>query len=888
MARLVASFLTLSLLTVLFVALVAFYESRKALSEAMFARLKAIALEEEAGLNRLVELHRRMVVFLAELPEVRADVRLLTTGTTPRVQEAARGRLSSLLASASRAPLDVNEIFVLSPIGGKVIASTNADRLGDYRVSDLFYTRGKIETFVQNVYTSPVTGRPVLTISSPVKGEEGVTLAVIAAHLNLGYVDRLVSDRTGLGSTGEAYLVSSFNDVVSSERFGSDEYRRGVFSPGIEAALHGEDGVGVYANYAGVPVIGAYRWNEDRQLALLVEVSQREAFGPARRLVATILGIGIASALVLAGGVVFIARQIARPILAITEAATRVADGDFSTVAPVLTNDEVGVLAKAFNEMTARLRTLYVDLNDQVDATISAMVALEQSQHLLQAIIDNSTTLIAVTDPAHRFLLLNKSFESVLGASQADALHKTPGDFLSSDVATRLENAAKSAFGEKRVAEIETEIEVTGETRTYIFVCFPLLGERSAAYGVGIVANDLTEIKRAEMTHLHLEAQVQHAQKLEGLGLMAGGIAHDFNNILTSVLGNSELAQQSMPMGSKTRHHIDKVIAATKQAAHLTHQMLAYAGKASFHQEIFDLNTVLGELTELIKASISKKITLRTELDAKPAIIQANRAQLTQLIMNLVTNAAEAVGDRPGHVTVETERYESASGFSGPAVSLTVSDDGCGMDRATRARIFDPFFSTKGAGRGIGLAAAVGIVESSGGRMSVVSESGRGSTFEVVFPAHEALRMAIGELSDDERAASGRGTILVVDDEPMVREAATSLLEAAGYCVIEAADGLEAVSIFRRQWPEIDAVLLDMTMPGMGGAEALHELRAVDASASVILTSGYDERDSVANLNHEERVDFLQKPYRCSTLLTKLSRVLAGRERAQVSGTSRS
>ena len=887
MARLVVSFLTLSLLTVLFVALVAFYEARKALSEAVFARLTAVAMEEEAVLNRLVELHRRTVVFLAGLPEVRADVRLLTTAASTEAREAACARLETLLHSAIGAPLDVEEIFVLLPVGGEVVVSTDADRLGDYRVSDLFYTRGKSDTFVQNVYTSPVTGRPVLTIASPVKDDQGVTLAVLAAHLNLGYVDRLVSDRTGLGHTGEAYLVSSFNDFVSSERFGSDEYRRGVFSSGIEAALGGEDGVGVYTNYAGVPVIGAYRWNDERQLALIVEVGQREAFGPARRLVATILAIGILSALVLAGGVVLIARQIARPILAITEAATSVADGDFSTIAPVMTNDEVGVLAKAFNEMTARLRKLYVDRNDQVDATASAMVALEQSQHLLQAIIDNSTALIAVTDPIYRFLLLNKSFESILGVSQKEALHKTPDDFLPSDVATRLLQTARTAFTEKQVAESEVEIGVEGETRTYIFVCFPLLDETSAPYGVGIVATDLTEIKRAQKTHQHLEAQVQHAQKLEGLGLMAGGIAHDFNNILTSLLGNSELAQRSLSVGSKARHHVDKVIVATKQAAHLTHQMLAYAGKASFHQEIVNLNTVLEELTELVKASISKKITLRTELDAEPSTIKANRPQLSQLIMNLVINAAEAVGDRPGRVTVTTRRSESSTDSPGPVVSLLVSDDGCGMDRSTRARIFDPFFSTKGPGRGIGLAAVVGIVESSGGELSVVSQPGQGSTFEVAFPASGASVATRRESPVETTTAVGRGTILVVDDEPMVREAVRSLLESTGYDVIEAANGVEAVSIYRRRWTEIDAILLDMTMPGMGGAEALGEIHAIDDSASVILTSGYDERDSVASLKREEHVEFLQKPYRARTLLEKLSEVLAGSQKRQLFGSSR-
>ena len=217
---------------------------------------------------------------------------------------------------------------------------------------------------------------------------------------------------------------------MSADRFGRTEFRRGVFSEGIKTALSGEAGVGVYTNYAGTPVIGAYRFIAARDIALLVELRQDEAFAPARRLVATILGIGILSALLLTGVVVLIARQIARPVLAIAQAATSVAEGDCTTVAPVLTNDEVGVLATAFNEMTARLQSLYTNLNEQVQATTHTMVALEESQHLLQAITDNSTALIAVTDPENRFLLINRNFEAVLGRPQSEALGHTPADVL--------------------------------------------------------------------------------------------------------------------------------------------------------------------------------------------------------------------------------------------------------------------------------------------------------------------------------------------------------------------------------------------------------------------------------------------------------------------------
>jgi PAS domain S-box-containing protein len=880
MARLVGSFLTVSLLTVGFVAIVAFSEARSALRDAVIERLQAAAAQREAELNRWVTRRRESFIFLAGISELRRDAAVVAgSASGPAELGAARGRIEALLRSASASLDDLEELFLLSSPGGEVVASTDLRRIGDYRVNDLFYSRGKSETFIQNVYTSPVTGRPALTIATPVVDERGRPFAVLAAHLDLAYVDRLLAERTGLGTTGEAYLVGPSNDFVSSARFGRAEYRRGVFSTGIDRALSGESGVGDYLNYAMVPVIGAYRWNSERQLALVVEMTQKEAFAPARRLVTTILGIGLVSALVLAGGVFLIALQIARPVLAITKAASAVSQGNFETVAPVMTDDEVGVLATAFNEMTDRLRRLYSDLNQQVDATTRAMVDLEKSRKLLQAIIDNSTTLIAVTDRDERFLLLNRSFERMLGVPQADALGKTPRDFLPPNVAAAYLDAAGTALSESRVAERELDVPLGDERRSFLLVCFPLRADEAEPYGVGAVATDLTEIRRAQEARERLEAQVQHTQKLESLGLMAGGIAHDFNNILTGVIGNADLALQSAPPGSSAHTHLERVMAATKRAAELTGQMLAYAGKSSLRQETFDLNALLDEMTDLVKASVPKKIAFRAELLAQPALIRANRAQIGQLVMNLITNAAEAVGDGPGSVLVAT-RNQMDGGRDW--VALTVKDTGRGMDAKTIARIFDPFYSTKGPGRGLGLAAVQGIVRSASGELSVKSASGEGSTFEAVFPSARELTRVSRAVASAEDDFSGSGTILVVDDEPLVRNVARVLLESAGFDVVEAANGVEAVALYRARAAEIRAVLLDVTMPGLGGVEALKRIREVDPGARVILSSGYDERDTIAQVDRDQGVEFLQKPYRARTLLAKLRTVLDRYDRAPI------
>ena len=245
--------------------------------------------------------------------------------------------------------------------------------------------------------------------------------------------------------------------------------------------------------------------------------------------------------------------------------------------------------------------------------------------------------------------------------------------------------------------------------------------------------------------------------------------------------------------------------------------------------------------------------------------------------MNLTTNAAEAVGERPGSVVVRTNRSDSPA-----TVWLVVSDSGVGMDEKTRERIFDPFFSTKGPGRGLGLAAVQSIVGSAEGKLTVTSTRGEGSIFEVRFPAGQETPVENATVLTEE-AVKGDGKILVVDDEPMVRTMARDLLETAGFSVVEASTGVEAVELYRSDGTDIDVIILDMTMPGMSGAEALRKIRAIDGDARVILTSGYDGQDTVAELKAMEEVAFLQKPYRARTLLGKIATVLEGVSASQES-----
>jgi len=888
-ARLVGWFLGLSVLVVAATTIAAFSFTREALQRSMFDRLTAVAVVEESELNRWVDHARNMVVLFSRLPSLAQPAAALRANDESSPESlAAQQELLVFLDRAMATMDDFEELLVLSVVGGHVVASTDRDRIGGYRISELFFERGRRETYVQNVYASPLDGSPTLTISSPIRDERGLVVAVLASHLDLSRLDRILGDRSGLGLTGEAYLVSQFNDFVSSERLGRDEYRRGVHTEGINRALSGENGAALYENYAGVPVIGAFRFNRERQMALLVEMSQSEAFAPARRLLLALLGVGLVALVLLTSGVVLVSRRVADPIIAVTEAATRVAAGDLSTTAPVTTQDEVGRLAGAFNEMTGQLQVLYGDLHDQVDATTRAMEALQENEQLLQAIIDNSATLVTVTDPDGKLLLANDRFESLFGLPRGRARGRHVDEVLSEAAADLIGSLQAEAYTERRLIEREVALPIAGEIRSFFAVCFPLWDAGKEPYGVGLVATDFTERKRTEQERLRLEAQVQHAQKLESLGVLAGGIAHDFNNLLAAILGNADLALGSLTSPAEARTHLDQVLIAAQRAAELTNQMLAYAGKASFQTETLDLNAVVEEMSQLVRVSLPKKVALEFRLSPLPTYIQVDSAQIRQVVLNLVTNAADAIGDTPGTVTLRTEaitvdqeylaeRFPHESLEDGSYVLLTVEDTGCGMDEHTLGRIFDPFYSTKESGRGLGLAAVTGIVRGSGGALTVTSAPGSGSTFEVLLPSVPSKALGDSPAESSPPPGGLEGTILVVDDEDMVRQMAKTSLERSGFEVLEAADGLEAVALFKERMSEISAVVLDMTMPGMGGAEVFRELRALDDSVVVLVSSGYDRQDTVRGLGVMGGTDFLQKPYRPRVLVEKVTELVESR-----------
>jgi PAS domain S-box-containing protein len=393
---------------------------------------------------------------------------------------------------------------------------------------------------------------------------------------------------------------------------------------------------------------------------------------------------------------------------------------------------------------------------------------------------------------------------------------------------------------------------------------------------------DISERKQAEEERFKFEQQFQQTQKLESLGVLAGGIAHDFNNILSIILGHCYLSKDSANNESDQRTRIELIEVAANRAAELCRQMLAYAGKNPLVQDRLNVLVMVDDIVKMLQSAIKKNVTVELDLTDDIPEIVGDTSQIQQIVMNLIINAAEAIGDANGTIkigliatTISNKMPEKdflgRDMAVGSYACLEVSDTGCGMDLETQKRIFEPFYTTKFTGRGLGMSAILGIIKSHDGALQLVSNPGIGTTFKIFLPLASEMEPAAMMSTSLVAAEAACGTVLLVDDEETLRTIGGELLESMGFTVITACNGREALEIYRQRTADIDILLLDLIMPEMGGIATYHEIRKISADVPLIVCSGYGVEEVLDSIGSDGCAGFIQKPYRPAELLSVLS-----------------
>lgn len=543
----------------------------------------------------------------------------------------------------------------------------------------------------------------------------------------------------------------------------------------------------------------------------------------------------------------------------------------------------VGVVALLVGQLSQWMHATFERLETTSDE-------LRASRETIKALVDNAPDIIVRLDRSFRYLYVNPALERIIGLPPATFLGKTgreagvPAELV--DLWERV-YADVLACGCERVFEYETGRD--GDRRWYEARAVPETAPDSGITSLLVISREITDRRRAEEQRRLLEAEMRNRQKLESLGVLAGGVAHDFNNLLGVILGNAELALLDLEPGAPARAAVEPIAQAGRRAAELTRQLLEFAGRGRVVMQPLDLNQLLAETSPLLHAAVQRNVRVQYHLAGGLPAVEADARQMRQVVTSLVVNAAEAIGDDEGRVTISTgvcqvdrallDRALLAPELpEGRYVTIEVADTGAGMDAGTRERIFEPFFTTRFVGRGLGLPAVLGVVQAHGGAIRVQSAPGEGTVFQVLLPARLPALPAQSHAAEahptgGRRPATGR-VVLVVDDDASVQAVASRMAERHGYRVLTAGDGPTALEIFEANRERIACVLLDLAMPQMDGDQMFRELRRIAPGTRVVLMSGYTEEEAARRFAGQGLAGFLQKPFTSAELRAVLHRAV--------------
>ncbi len=770
-ARLVGSYLLFATLMVGVVALLAYLSAVNALRASAFERLGAVAMLKEDTLNRWVDEQRRYVVLIAALPEARAAAGdLLHPATAAAERGAAETALSRLLNLIVTNTSDSQELLMLDA-QGRIFFSTVPAHIGQSQAGSAYFLKGLTTTYVQNAYSAAFSGKPTITISTPLFDQHQRRIGVLASHLNLAQIDRLVRERTGLGQSGETYLVNADHQLVSETPLAGGR-QADLHSSGIDAALAGRDGAQLYANYQGTPSLGVYHWVDEREVALLVEISQAEAFASARGLAEAIGGVGLSVVAALAVIIAVIARRMTRPILLLTKTAQGVAAGDLSLRAPVLTQDEVGTLARVFNQMTERLRELIGGLERRLAELRQTQAALQASEARFRTIFDSVNDAIFVHDLKDGHILdVNRKMSELYGYTRVEARALSVGDISEGTPpytqAEALSWMSHAAAGEPQLFEWRAKDRVGQLFWVEVNMRKALIDEQERLL---VSVRDITDRKRAEAViqaqNEQLQAQneeliaqrqallqaegdllelnaeleqrvVERTAQLEAankeLESFSYSVSHDLRAPLRAVAGFSRvlLEEYAARLEPEAAHYLQRVHAGTQRMGRLIDDLLAFArlGRQALKPRLLtapDLREMVSQTIEELRAGASAPKCEVVIGELSPCY--ADPALLRQVFSNLLSNAFKFSRAR---ADARVALGCVAAADDGPV--YFVRDNGAGFDMRYASKLFGVFQRLHSGddfeGTGVGLAIVQRIVLKHGGRIWAEAAPGQGATF---------------------------------------------------------------------------------------------------------------------------------------------------------------
>lgn len=921
--QLVTYFSVLSTVTVSIVAFSAYVRSRDALQSSVIDRLKVATSLKEYQLNEWVVNQRKDVILLTQLPEIKTELTtLLTVSPTKPEYIAAYTRLNKFWAEIIAIKPNLSSAIATTN-GGFVVYSSEGDNLvGKFRpLSDptTFFTLQSANTVVPNFYLSTVTGKAQITFATPIFDREEMRMGAISINLALQDIDNLIRERTGLGKTSATYLVGragkksvfisreeskAKTDSKANNKLDNKEIVE-VKSDGIDLALAKQDGYGLYNNYTGIPVVGVFRWSTSQNLAILAEINQDEAFEPANRLARDIILIGLSSAGILLVAVYLLARRITQPILVIADAANQVSGGNLNAQAPILTKDEIGILAIAFNQMTSQLKASGEQLSEY-SRTLEQKV--EQRTSEIKAIIDNMVDGLVVVDGEDRITQFNPALVGMIGISSkaisgANNYGEIFKDEAISNLVTSTRENPKQVFSEEftlpdrrtgkavatsifREVDIAEEAELSPELRGNL---------RMDYLGTVILIRDITAEKEVDRMKTDFISTV----------------SHELRTPLTSVLGFAKLIQKKLDESifpliqtddkkvnrtvRQVTENIEIIVSEGSRLTKLINEVLDIAkieaGQMQWNMDNLAITEVIDRAFAATSALFEQKgLLLVQEIASDMPNVYGDRDRLIQVVINLISNAVKFT--ERGSITCRVKQDNQS-------IMVSVIDQGVGISESDQPKVFEKFkqvgdtLTDKPQGTGLGLPISREIVEHHGGRIWVDSELGKGSTFSFMLPIavtkNESQtpsinfdilidqlkkRVSSDQQLDTQTALESSKNILVIDDDSSIRSLLRQELEAKGYRVREAENGQEAIAKVRESRP--DLITLDIIMQGISGYDVAAILKSDPATLDIpiIIVSVLDDKDRGLHLGIDS---YVTKPLDMVVLMREVELLLSSK-----------
>ncbi|MGQ9732729.1 MAG: ATP-binding protein [Candidatus Zipacnadales bacterium] len=880
--------LSLSLLPVLLFLGLGYVRARSALQTEVLRHMESLASAKALGTELLLKERLSDAQVVARRVGLRQRVSNMLTGGE-QARKDARRQLSRDLEDLTRIYGHYGGALIVVPATNEVLVSYG--RWDETTLMQHAAAASK-EAAPQDttarlspVYTVGPQQKPALNVvaSIPAPGQDdpqAPAIALLVLQVDLDHcLFPFLDDRVGMGETGEVVLLDENGRAIKNLRHDPHALlHRTISTLPAYRATRGQTGTVVARDYCGKPVLAAYHHIDLPKWGLVVQIDQKEAYGPLARLLGTFLGL-TAVLTACAGTIAFgFARQIATPIVKLANTAQRLANGDMMARVQPQGNDEIAVLGREFNQMADEITATRMRLEERIEQRTAE---LHQIQERLALALDSGNIGTWEFWPQTGVATFDEQTHRLVGYSYAELPPRmdTLWQLAHPDDMSRVRSALEDCLlGNAPSAEGEFRMRCqSGEWRWYYasgkVVERGLHGSPQRVIGILI---DITERKA-------LQEQLQRAARLEAVGTLAGGIAHDFNNLLTGISGYAQMARQTVTDGSQTASDLEQILNLAQRAARLTRQLLAFSRRQTLEPTVLNINVLVEDMTKMLRRIIGEDIELRFYPASDLGNTYADAGQIEQVVMNLAVNARDAM-PHGGILTIETQNIELSREYeeshvevqAGSYVMLAISDTGSGMDEQTKARIFEPFFTTKGLGRGTGLGLAVvhGIVKQHHGHITCYSEPGAGTTFKVYLPRVDVDVPQHTPMTPENLTLAGNETVLLVEDDDAVRLVAQRALEVHGYTVLSCANVGEALKRFSTYAEEISLLLTDVVLSDGSGKDLYSQLWMQRSDLKVLYMSGY----TVNTITHHSVLDpgtpFIQKPFTPQSLAQRVRQVL--------------